>query len=100
MAEPVVTRDRLPPAEPGERMQRVRVGVTGLAAVILVVAVATAIASGLRRSAEISNVAAPSPVVATVGAAPNSTNPATEPLAQLGAAPGSTPAAPTPPAKK
>jgi hypothetical protein len=99
MPDPAL-HDRLPPAEPGERMQRVRVGVTGLAAVVIVVAVATAVASGVRRSAEASNAVAPPPVVATVPAAPNSANPNSEPLAQLGAAPGSNPVTPAAPAKK
>lgn len=67
-------------------MQRVRVGVTGLAAVVLVVALATAIASGVKRSAnDNARVDVPS-VVATIEPA-NATDAATEPLAQLGVAP-------------
>lgn len=86
----------------GQRMQRLRVGLTGLAAVLLVVILATAIASGVRRSAvEGGNAVAPPPVVATVPTSDNSTTANTEPLAQLGAAPGGNPepAAQQPPAK-
>lgn len=84
------TSDRMPPAEPGQRMQRLRVGVTGLAAILLVVLLATAIASGVRRKAgDETAVTAPPPLTATVGAS-NSVDPNAEPLAQLGAAPGGT----------
>lgn len=83
-------------------MQRVRVGVTGLAAILLVVLLATAIASGVRRTAANESGVAPPPVVATVDGAANGTDPHAEPLAQLGAAPGANPdsqSAPPPPAK-
>jgi hypothetical protein len=81
-----VSSQEPPPHDDGERMQRIRVGVTGLAAVLLVVAVATAIASGVRRSADetAANVAPPA-VVVTV----DNSSSENEPLAQLGAAPGS-----------
>lgn len=69
-------------------MQRLRVGITGLAAILIIVAVATAVVSNVRRSAEESNAVAPPPVVATLPPAGNETAPETEPLAQLGAAPG------------
>ena len=67
-------------------MQRVRVGVTGLAAVMLIVAVATAIASGVRSGPD---------ALAGTGnhASVNSSNAieaSSEPLAQLGVAPGAT----------
>ncbi len=81
--------ERLPPDEPGQRMQRVRVGVTGLAAIVLVVLLATAIASSVRRTAtDAAAATAPPPVVATVAPPSNNTDPNAEPLAQLGAAPG------------
>lgn len=81
--------DRMPPAEPGQRMQRVRVGVTGLAAIVLVVLLATAIASGVRRNA--ANETAITPLVAASAPSPaNGVDPKAEPLAQLGAAPGGT----------
>ena len=70
--------------EARERMQRVRVGVTGLAAIVLVVMVATAIASSVRRNAEqTASVSGPPPVVATINASEDKS----EPLAQLGVTP-------------
>lgn len=92
MADPLAS-DQLPPQSAAERMQRLRVGITGLAAVLIVIAVATAIGSGVRRSAEEANAVAPPPVVATLPPAGNVAEPVTEPLAQLGAAPGSKPEA-------
>ncbi len=83
-------------------MQRLRVGLTGLAAVLLVVILATAIASGVRRgTVEGGNAIVPPPIVATLPAGDNAISPNTEPLAQLGAAPGGNPesAAQQPPAK-
>ena len=74
-----------------DRMQRVRVGVTGLAAVLLVVLLATAIASGVRHSAsDGANAVAPPPLAPTVQTS-NAVDPNSEPLAQLGAAPGGKP---------
>jgi hypothetical protein len=85
--------------ETRERMQRVRVGMTGLAAVGLIVMIATAVASGVRRSAtENAASAGPPAVVATmpVPAAGDKS----EPLATLGVAPDakdvSAPPAPKP----
>ncbi len=73
-------------------MQRLRVGLTGLAAVLLIVILATAIASGVRRSAgENANALAVPAVVATLPPVGNAIEPNTEPLAQLGAAPGGKP---------
>ena len=87
MVEPNAT-DRLPPAAPEQRMQRLRVGITGLAAVLLVVLLATAVATGVRRTA-ISTPNAAASSVATVPAS-NAIDPNSEPLAQLGVAPGAT----------
>ena len=78
MVEPI-----LPPPHQGDRMQRVRVGVTGLAAVGIVVAVATAIASGLPRVPDNAATA-----TANGAATTNMVDPGAEPLAQLGVAPG------------
>ena len=72
--------------ETRERMQRVRVGLTGLAAVGLLVVVATAVATSVRNRAAQSSVAGPPNVVATLPAA-NASDAKTEPLAQLGVAP-------------
>ncbi len=74
--------------ETRERMQRVRVGLTGLAAVGLVVMIATAVASSVRSSATENAAAVGAPaVVATV--TPPMSEDASEPLATLGVAPDS-----------
>lgn len=74
--------------ETRERMQRVRVGLTGLAAVGLVVMIATAVATSVRNSATESAVAVGAPpVVATVPTPAGDDK--TEPLATLGVAPDS-----------
>jgi hypothetical protein len=89
-----------PPEHPGQRMQRLRVGITGLAAILIVVLLATAIATGLRRNvASEAPVVAPPPVVATVtpGNGAAVADPNAEPLAQLGAAPGGGPVEKTQP---
>lgn len=74
-------------------MQRLRVGMTGLAAILIVVLLATAIASGVRRNASNEAPVSAPPLVATV--APDNgvgtVDPNAEPLAQLGAAPGGAP---------
>ena len=73
--------------EKHERMQRMRVGLTGLAAVGLVVVIATAVATSVRKSAsETAAIAGPPSVVSTVPAS-NVAAEKTEPLAQLGVAP-------------
>lgn len=69
-------------------MQRVRVGITGLAAIVLVVLLATAITSSVRRSAANEAGVAPPPVVTTIANPPKPQDTNAEPLAQLGAAPG------------
>jgi cobalamin synthase len=72
-----------------EPMQRIRVGVTGLAAVILIVLLAAAIATSVRRTA---NMTAPDATasLAVENKLANSkvVDPDAEPLAQLGVAPG------------
>lgn len=99
MADPLVS-DQSAQQSSGERMQRLRVGITGLAAVLIIVAVATAVVSNVRRSADDMNAVAPPPVVATLPPAGNAAETVTEPLAQLGAAPGkATPAGPETPTK-
>ena len=90
MADPVV-HDHMTPERPTERMQRLRVGVTGLAAIFLVVLIATEVASGLRRSADANNATSSAVVTAASATAPNSADPDSEPLAQLGVAPGPAP---------
>jgi len=77
--------DRLPPDEPAQRMQRIRVGATGMAAVLLFVVLATALVGVLRPPAPAAGSPAANAAIAT--AAADNANDA-EPLAQLGAAPG------------
>ena len=74
--------------ETRERMQRVRVGMTGLAAVGLVVMIATAVATGVRDSATQNAVAVGAPPVVATITAPADDDTA-EPLATLGVAPDS-----------
>lgn len=69
-------------------MQRVRVGVTGLAAVILFMVLATAFATVVRRNAAAERMGVP--LVNAAAPAGNSIDPNAEPLAQLGVAPGAT----------
>ena len=82
--------------DPDQRMQRVRVGVTGLAAIILVALLATAIASGLNRRAAQTVTPSRPEVVSTL----NVTDEKSEPLAQLGVAPDTKEAKPDPKAAK
>jgi hypothetical protein len=79
-------RPRLKPVTGDRRepMQRVRLGITGLAAVILLVALATAIASGIRRTANGQAAPSSAPALNDPG---NVTAPRAEPLEQLGVAP-------------
>jgi hypothetical protein len=84
--------------ETRERMQRVRVGMTGLAAVGLIVMVATAVATSVRRSATETSVTAGPPNVVTTLPTPVQTE-KSEPLATLGVAPDAKDL-PTPPAKR
>ena len=87
------------PRDTRERMQRVRVGMTGLAAVGLIVVLSTAVATSVRhRAAETAAAAGPPTVVATVPAT-NVSDAKTEPLAQLGVAPDAK-SAPVPATKR
>jgi hypothetical protein len=65
------------PDEPQRKMQRLRVGVTGLAFVVVLIAVFFAVITSVRRNAEGDN----SPAVE------NAMGNATDPMAQLGVAP-------------
>lgn len=79
------------PSDPQSSMQRVRVGLTGLASVMLLMGVASAIFSSAREEAPVLAEGAPKPdVVAnmTEGMVTNSaTEPKDEPIAELGIAP-------------
>jgi len=79
------------PSDPQSSMQRVRVGLTGLASVMLLMGVASAIFSSAKEEAPVLAEGAPKPdVVAnmTEGMVTNSaTEPKDEPIAELGIAP-------------
>jgi cobalamin synthase len=74
--------------EPSQAMQRVKVGMIGLAAVVLLIALASAIIGSATRERPIATAgSAQADVVAKI-ALTNSTSPSTgEPLAELGIAP-------------
>ncbi|WP_293882835.1 hypothetical protein [Sphingomonas sp.] len=70
-------------------MQRIRVGVTGLAAVILIVLLAAAIATSVRRTAGLDAPGATASLpVENKSVSSKAVDPDAEPLAQLGVAPG------------
>ncbi|WP_156442911.1 MULTISPECIES: hypothetical protein [unclassified Sphingomonas] len=79
------------PSDPQSSMQRVRVGLTGLASVLLLMGVASAVFSSARDEAPVLAEGAPKPdVVAnmTEGMVTNSAaEPKDEPIAELGIAP-------------
>jgi hypothetical protein len=85
MAAPRTSEPAIPvvPAHGRMPMDRVRTGVTGLAFILLIVALATAIASGVRRTANASDAAAPTPT-ADVS---NNKSEKTDPLGPLGVTP-------------
>jgi hypothetical protein len=68
--------------ERGARMQRLRIGLTGLAIVLLVVALSTVIYTRFNRQADLAD----GNVTGNVSA--NVSDPANEPLAELGVVPG------------
>lgn len=79
------------PSDPQSSMQRVRVGLTGLATVLLLIGVASAIFSSARDEAPVVAEGAPKPEVVanmTEGMIANSAaEPKDEPIAELGIAP-------------
>lgn len=79
------------PSDPQSSMQRVRVGLTGLATVLLLIGVASAIFSSARDEAPVMAEGAPKPEVVanmTEGMVTNSAaEPKDEPIAELGIAP-------------
>lgn len=79
------------PSDPQSSMQRVRVGLTGLATVLLLIGVASAIFSSARDEAPVLAEGAPKPEVVanmTEGMVTNSAaEPKDEPIAELGIAP-------------
>lgn len=78
----------LRPPEPAQAIQRVRVALTGLAAVLVLIGIATVVFNLTSKEPAVTAVGAPKPeVVANMTDAPlsNTTN---EPLAEMGIAPG------------
>jgi hypothetical protein len=81
-----------PASEKAQRLQRVKVGMTGLAAVVLLIGIASMIFSALRQERPIAAAGAGSAGVVenlTVGNAAEAAS--NEPLADLGVAPGAQP---------
>lgn len=79
------SRPIVSPTSAREPMHRVRIGITGLAAIILMVALAAAIASSVRHKD--ATVASPANGAAAAPAPVNASDKANEPLVQLGVAP-------------
>lgn len=75
--------------EPSQAIQRVKVGMTGLAFVMLLIGLASAILSSASREVPVTAVGAAKPdvVVNMTGPLDNSEDAAKEPLAELGVAP-------------
>ena len=71
-----------------QSMQRVKVGMIGLAAVVLLIAIASAIIGSVTRERPIATVGSPkADVVANMGVANEIAEGSNEPLAELGVAP-------------
>lgn len=79
-------RDGMEQSDPKQALQRVKVGMIGLAAVVLLIALASAIIGSATRERPVGG-AAQANIVAEM-ALPNSAAPAGEPLAEMGVAPG------------
>lgn len=73
--------------EPGQSMQRVKVGITGLAIVLLLIALASAILRSVSHERPVAQPGASKADVVANIAAVNTTDPAGEPLAEIGVAP-------------
>jgi hypothetical protein len=80
-----------PASEKAQRLQRVKVGMTGLAAVMLLIGIASMIFSALRQERPIAAAGAGSAGVVQNLTAGNDAEAANEPLADLGVAPGAQP---------
>lgn len=86
-------------SESGQKMQRVKVGATGLAAVLLLIALASAVLSWANKEPPVTVIGAPKPDVVANLTMANATDPAVaeapakEPLAELGVAPSAAPEA-------
>ncbi len=73
--------------EPGQSMQRVKVGMTGLAIVLLLIGLASAILRSVNHERPVASPGASKADVVANIAAVNETDPAGEPLAEIGVAP-------------
>jgi hypothetical protein len=75
---------------PSPASQRVKVGLLGLAAIVLLIAIASAIIGTASREQPIDTVGAAQPEVVANLATVNAATPSAEPMAELGVAPPTT----------
>ena len=75
---------------PSPTQQRIKVGVIGLAAIVLLIAIASAIIGSASRETPIDTVGAAQPDVVANMAVANDDNKSAEPMAELGVAPPTT----------
>ncbi|MGI4732751.1 MAG: hypothetical protein ACRYFW_13535 [Janthinobacterium lividum] len=73
--------------EPGQSIQRVKVGMTGLAIVLLLIGLASAILRSVSHERPVGSSGSAKPDVVANIAASNDASPAGEPLAEIGVAP-------------
>lgn len=83
-----------PVSDPSQAIQRVKVGVIGLAAVMLLIGLASVIIGSASRERPVSAIGAPKAEVIANMAIDNGGSPASEPLAELGVAPSANSQAP------
>lgn len=74
-----------------QMVQRVRVGMTGLAIIVLLIALASAVFRSASRETPIGATGEPKPVLTDNSADGNMADPAKEPLAEIGVTPSTTP---------
>ncbi len=86
----------MPVPDPSQPMQRVKVGVIGLAAVLLLIGLASVIIGSASRERPVTAIGAPKPEVIANMAIDNGAVPAAEPLAELGVAPSANVQTPAP----
>lgn len=84
----------MPDRDPSQAMQRVKVGLIGLAAVMLLIGLASVIIGSATRERPVDVIGAPKPEVVANLAIDNGLAPSTEPLAELGVAPSANSQAP------
>jgi hypothetical protein len=86
-----------PVRDPKQSMQRVKVGLIGLAAVILLIGLASLVIGSASRERPVSAIGAPQPEVVANMALDNMAGVSSEPLAELGVAPSTNIQAPATP---